>query len=177
MSEQKLIVGADMICPVTKEHCDDECCTPGSTCNCQPNPLISGSPNAEWQFDLQKAMTGAKVMTKSRNYAGHYLLTLEGCPHAYIHVFKMNGPEGEKLIQVDDKGNCFHYVSEAAFGIRMGGPDDLIMAPEVKTVWVNFFLDSKDRVVCTMPLTSEAEVSPMDSTWRFIKTEKIVLEY
>jgi hypothetical protein len=27
------IVKDDMICPVTKEHCDDECCTVGSECN------------------------------------------------------------------------------------------------------------------------------------------------
>lgn len=26
-------VGEDMICPVTKQHCDDECCPPGATCN------------------------------------------------------------------------------------------------------------------------------------------------
>lgn len=129
------------------------------------------------EFDLQKAMTGDKVMTKSRNYTGHYLLTLEGCPHVYVHVFKMNGLEGEKLVQVDDKGKCFLYCSDQVFGIPMGGPNDLIMAPEVKTVWVNFFLDTKNRILCTMPLTSETEVSAMDSTWRFIKTEKIVLEY
>ena len=28
-----LIVKEDMICPKTKLHCDDECCTVGSTCN------------------------------------------------------------------------------------------------------------------------------------------------
>lgn len=27
------IVKEDMICPVSKKHCDDECCTVGSTCN------------------------------------------------------------------------------------------------------------------------------------------------
>lgn len=176
MSEQKLLVGADMICPVTKEHCDDECCTPGSICNCQPTShIVSGDlPKDEKPIDLQKAVLGAKVMTRFRNYAGQYLLTLEGCPHVYKHVFKMNGPEGEKLIQVDDEGKRCRYLF---YNNDDPNTDDLIMAPEVKTVWVNFFLDSKDRVVCTMPLTSEAEVSPMDSTWRFIKTEKIVLEY
>lgn len=31
--EDKLIVGEDMICPITKEHCDDECCPVGAQCN------------------------------------------------------------------------------------------------------------------------------------------------
>jgi hypothetical protein len=34
---QELIIGEDMICPVTGIHCDDECCPVGSVCN------ISGS--------------------------------------------------------------------------------------------------------------------------------------
>jgi hypothetical protein len=33
MQEQDYIVKEDMICPVTKAHCDDECCPVGSTCN------------------------------------------------------------------------------------------------------------------------------------------------
>lgn len=31
------IVKVDMICPVNKKHCDDECCTVGSTCNVSGN--------------------------------------------------------------------------------------------------------------------------------------------
>ena len=30
-------VQEDMICPVNKNHCDDECCTIGSTCNLSGN--------------------------------------------------------------------------------------------------------------------------------------------
>ena len=33
MEEKKYIVKEDMICPVTKSHCDDECCPVGATCN------------------------------------------------------------------------------------------------------------------------------------------------
>jgi len=33
MQEKDYIVKEDMICPVTKAHCDDECCPVGSTCN------------------------------------------------------------------------------------------------------------------------------------------------
>lgn len=29
----KYIVKEDMICPISKNHCDDECCTVGSECN------------------------------------------------------------------------------------------------------------------------------------------------
>ena len=34
MTEEKdYIVKEDMICQVTKKHCDDECCPVGATCN------------------------------------------------------------------------------------------------------------------------------------------------
>ena len=32
-AEKDYTVKEDMICPITKEHCDDECCPVGSTCN------------------------------------------------------------------------------------------------------------------------------------------------
>lgn len=31
--DEKLIVGEDMICPITKQHCYDECCPVGAECN------------------------------------------------------------------------------------------------------------------------------------------------
>lgn len=132
-------------------------------------------------FNLQKAMTGAKVMTQSRLYTGQYLLTLQGCPHVFIHVFKMNGPDGEKLIQVNNIGQCFHYPADKVFGI-FAHPDNLIMAPEVKTVWVNFYLDANGGIQCTSPQTSYEDACAISNredsgNWRFIKTEQIVLEY
>lgn len=39
-----LRVGTDMICPVTNQHCDDECCTPGSECNISGNNLNDMEP-------------------------------------------------------------------------------------------------------------------------------------
>ena len=39
MGNQKVIVGEDMICPITKQHCDDECCTVGSECNVSGNEI------------------------------------------------------------------------------------------------------------------------------------------
>ncbi len=132
------------------------------------------------EFNLQKAQAGAKVMTKSRIYAGQYLLTLQGCPHVFVHVFKMNGPEGEKLIQVNDIGECFHYPVDRAFGI-FSHPDNLTMAPEVKTVWVNFYMDPLGSIQCTSPQTNYEAACAINREdgghWRFIKTEKIVLEY
>lgn len=42
-SKEVLRVGEDMICPVTKQHCDDECCTVGAECNVSgDDDLISG---------------------------------------------------------------------------------------------------------------------------------------
>jgi len=33
------VVKEDMICPITKQHCDDECCTVGSECNISGDDL------------------------------------------------------------------------------------------------------------------------------------------
>lgn len=38
-ANQKILVGRDMICPITKVHCDDECCTVGSECNISGNDI------------------------------------------------------------------------------------------------------------------------------------------
>jgi len=38
---EKMIVKEDMICPLTKLHCDDECCTVGSTCNLSGDGISS----------------------------------------------------------------------------------------------------------------------------------------
>ena len=33
MNESNFVVQEDMICPISGNHCDDECCVVGSTCN------------------------------------------------------------------------------------------------------------------------------------------------
>jgi len=38
--EMDYIVKDDMICPVTKSHCDDECCPVGSTCNMSGDDIL-----------------------------------------------------------------------------------------------------------------------------------------
>jgi len=44
--KEKLIIGEDNICPVTKLPCNDECCSPDSECNVSGNS-ISGSPSTQ----------------------------------------------------------------------------------------------------------------------------------
>ena len=39
LEKEKLIVKDDMICPITNQHCDDECCTVGSECNISGDDL------------------------------------------------------------------------------------------------------------------------------------------
>lgn len=52
---EKLIIGEDNICPVTKLLCDDECCSPGSECN------ISGG--GTWiKDDIQLSKAEMKMM-------------------------------------------------------------------------------------------------------------------
>jgi hypothetical protein len=40
-------VREDMICPVTKQHCDDECCPVGAICNLSSDSLISSPESTE----------------------------------------------------------------------------------------------------------------------------------
>ena len=49
MKEQDYIVKDDMICPVTKAHCDDECCPVGSTCNMSNNETIFSGDSFFWE--------------------------------------------------------------------------------------------------------------------------------
>lgn len=44
---EKMIVGDDMICPVSKEHCDDETCVTGSECNVSGNSLVVGATDLQ----------------------------------------------------------------------------------------------------------------------------------
>jgi len=46
------IVGADMICPITKKHCDDECCTIGSECNMSGDEISNTEPEADKERKL-----------------------------------------------------------------------------------------------------------------------------
>lgn len=46
--KDKLIVGEDMICPITKKHCVDECCPVGAECNLSGNNVCEPeSPSEE----------------------------------------------------------------------------------------------------------------------------------
>jgi hypothetical protein len=44
--EAKLIVGEDMICPITKKHCDDECCPVGAQCNLGSKDVLAPEKEA-----------------------------------------------------------------------------------------------------------------------------------
>jgi hypothetical protein len=43
-TKEKIIVGEDMICPITGQHCDDECCTVGSECNLSGDEIHMAEP-------------------------------------------------------------------------------------------------------------------------------------
>ena len=55
MKEQDYIVKEDMICPVTKAHCDDECCPVGSTCN-MSNSEIMDSGDSFFSEEFKEKM-------------------------------------------------------------------------------------------------------------------------
>lgn len=47
-AEKDYTVKDDMICPITKLHCDDECCPVGSTCNMSNIDILNyESPSME----------------------------------------------------------------------------------------------------------------------------------
>jgi len=41
-----------MICPITKKHCDDECCTIGSECNMSGDEISNTEPEADKERKL-----------------------------------------------------------------------------------------------------------------------------
>lgn len=52
-AEKDYTVKEDMICPITKSHCDDECCPVGATCNMSDmNISDSGSLSCEPELDV-----------------------------------------------------------------------------------------------------------------------------
>jgi hypothetical protein len=55
MEEKDYTVKADMICPVTKAHCDDECCPVGSTCN-MSSEVISDSEASFFSEEFRAKM-------------------------------------------------------------------------------------------------------------------------
>jgi len=66
-NQEKLIIGDDNICPVTKKPCDDECCPPGSECNISGDGLgVSGelAPTP-----VSEPKTAIQVLNK---YAGDF---------------------------------------------------------------------------------------------------------
>ena len=50
MKEQDYTVKDDMICPITKAHCDDECCPVGSTCNMSSEVIVDKIVDSETSF-------------------------------------------------------------------------------------------------------------------------------
>ena len=52
------IVGADMICPITKKHCDDECYTIGSECNMSGDEISNTEPEPApaWSFKTDEEL-------------------------------------------------------------------------------------------------------------------------
>lgn len=52
MENEKFIVGEDMICPITKQHCDDECCTVGSECNVSGGEISDISERPTFEKEL-----------------------------------------------------------------------------------------------------------------------------
>ena len=52
-AEKDYTVKEDMICPITKSHCDDECCPVGATCNMSDMDISDcGSLSSEPELDV-----------------------------------------------------------------------------------------------------------------------------
>jgi hypothetical protein len=70
---EKLIIGEDGICPITKLHCDDECCSVGAECNLAECNL-SGNEIEDFtaeqfeQFKKDNDIELAKEQAKQDNY-------------------------------------------------------------------------------------------------------------
>jgi len=58
-----------MICPISKVHCDDECCTVGSECNISGNDLSDSNQSANYQESdtHEEATNGLSTRLKANN--------------------------------------------------------------------------------------------------------------
>lgn len=60
---EKLILGEDSICPITKKHCDDECCPVGAECNMSNTEAIS---EVVYRVDIKKELLDLLNKLKQR---------------------------------------------------------------------------------------------------------------
>lgn len=59
MKKEIIRIGEDNICPLTKQNCDDETCTPGAECN------ISGDMSGICGDDIQSELKASRIKNKS----------------------------------------------------------------------------------------------------------------
>lgn len=95
-----LIVKEDMICPLTKYYCDDECCTVGSTCNLVDSVLTTGYyPNvsntnsnvANVTNDRSQAYIGTKIVKAYEMVEYEFLRLYKGKTKAELDNIETHG--------------------------------------------------------------------------------------
>ena len=129
--KKEFIVGEDMIFPVTKKHCDDECCTVGSICNISGNDLseiptdkllvprievIADYPNSKFEVgDILYKYTFDSLTTGTYIYTTNHDSPLQGCslkkeyaesmPHLFLRLDWMQKRNIEDLPKYISHGN------------------------------------------------------------------------
>lgn len=77
------IVKDDMICPVTKKHCDDECCPVGSYCNIQAGIDAGISPDSTEECETCKGSGEAMVSCCTGDVVDDDIAM---CPRCHEHL-------------------------------------------------------------------------------------------
>lgn len=103
---EKLILKEDMICPITKNHCDDECCPVGAECNVANDHLKKPTDLSDWvllvDIDFFGTMIFAGTIFRQVN-ADYYhpIINVARCPSYQIDfmIVKNNPKVFLKLIR------------------------------------------------------------------------------
>lgn len=80
MEEKKFIVSENMICPITNQHCDDECCTVGAECNISSehiskpttNKIFAILRNGNWWSVIDCGETKIGGFTAGNFWSNHF---------------------------------------------------------------------------------------------------------
>lgn len=97
--ENKLIIGEDNVCPITKKQCDDECCPPGAECNLSGDD-IQDCNSTKLTYDTLIFAVGKSGIDFGKQLAEQYELETE--PKSVQIGVRFEAPQKyfQKLIDV-----------------------------------------------------------------------------
>lgn len=111
--EYDMRVGEDMICPVTRKHCDDECCQVGALCN-----LFAPPPPDSWESEPTKVDPERRVMpgVLAFKHDGK-IIRFAGNPWGYVSWVKLHIAQSSPVYAINAHDKILHLGQDTHQGI------------------------------------------------------------